>query len=66
VIVARLTSSIGNPPVGKAWGDTGIRFSNSVANLRCVLHGTAHVAESGVLLLRDVLSALPVAVLVGE
>ncbi|HEY2026179.1 MAG TPA: malto-oligosyltrehalose synthase [Gemmatimonadaceae bacterium] len=67
VVVPRLTGELGDPiPIGPTWSDTTIRLgeADSVGAWRCVLGGTVVQSEAQGLPVGDVLSRLPVAVLV--
>jgi (1->4)-alpha-D-glucan 1-alpha-D-glucosylmutase len=67
IVVPRLTGELGDPiPIGPTWSDTTIRLGEAdpVGAWRCVLGGTVVQSEAQGLPVGDVLSRLPVAVLV--
>lgn len=64
-IAPRLVASLGPAPLGEAWADTAVALPpDGPTELTEVLTGSRHAAR-GELLLRDVLTELPVALLAG-
>ena len=64
VLVPRLSSKIGFPPLGEAWGDTSVTWNASDAgSWKNILTGEKHELKGGPMAVADLLRTFPVAVL---